>query len=63
MVDAARVLAPKLENKTVVLFGAMDPYSIHYSDANFNFGCAVTAVQLLGSGVFMAMNGLIPPLG
>jgi len=63
MGDAARVLAPKLENKTVVLFGAMAPYSIHYSDANFNLDCAVTAVQLLGSGVFVVMNGLISHLG
>ncbi|NWF39895.1 asparaginase [Mariprofundus sp. NF] len=59
MVDTARVLGPKLENKTVVLVGAMIPYSISNSDANFNLGCAVTAVQLLGAGVFVVMNGHI----
>jgi len=29
------------------------------SDATFNLGCAVTAVQLLGAGVFVVMNGHI----
>ncbi|PIW45924.1 MAG: asparaginase [Zetaproteobacteria bacterium CG12_big_fil_rev_8_21_14_0_65_54_13] len=59
MVDTARVLGQKLEHKTVVLFGAMIPYSISNSDAIFNLGCAVTAVQLLGAGVFVVMNGHI----
>jgi len=37
----------------------MIPYSIRNSDALFNLGCAVTAVQLLDHGVYVTMNGKI----
>jgi L-asparaginase len=57
MVDTARHIAPSLQHKTVVLFGAMIPYSIGGSDALFNFGCATIAVQTLPPGVYIAMNG------
>jgi L-asparaginase len=46
-----------LRHKTVVLFGAMIPYSIGGSDALFNFGAAMIAVQTLPPGVYIAMNG------
>ena len=36
--------------KTIVLTGAMVPYIFSNSDAVFNFGCAVTAVQLCAAG-------------
>ena len=45
--------------KTIVLTGAMVPYIFNNSDAVFNLGCAVTAVQLLPRGVFVAMNGRV----
>ena len=35
----------------------MVPYIFNNSDAVFNLGCAVTAVQLLPHGVYIAMNG------
>ncbi|OIP98914.1 MAG: asparaginase [Zetaproteobacteria bacterium CG2_30_46_52] len=57
MVETASVLGQGLSDKTVVLVGAMIPYSIRNSDALFNLGCAVTAVQLLHKGVYVVMNG------
>jgi len=57
MVDTAALLGRELTGKTVVLVGAMIPYSIRNSDALFNLGCAVTAVQLLDHGVYVVMNG------
>jgi len=57
MVGTASLLGRKLTDKTVVLVGAMIPYSVHHSDALFNLGCAVAAVQLLDNGVYVAMNG------
>jgi len=57
MVETASFLGQGLGDKTVVLVGAMIPYSIRNSDALFNLGCAVTAVQLLPKGVYVVMNG------
>ncbi len=57
MVETARYLAAKLTDKRVVLVGAMLPYTISGSDALFNLGCAVTAVQLLPAGIYLSMNG------
>lgn len=59
MVETAKVLAKKIKNKTIVLFGAMIPYSFGKSDAMFNLGFATSAVQLLPHGVYVAMNGQI----
>lgn len=58
MVETARVLA-NIEDKTIVLFGAMQPARMRYSDAMYNLGVASAAVQLLPAGVHLAMNGQI----
>lgn len=58
MVDTARVLAG-IAGKTIVLTGALNPARFQGSDAVFNIGCAVGAVQSLGDGVWIAMNGRI----
>lgn len=47
------------EGKTIVLTGAMVPYTISGSDALFNLGTAFSAVQLLGSGVYIVMNAAV----
>jgi L-asparaginase len=58
MVDTARVLAA-ITDKTIVLTGALNPARFHGSDAEFNIGTAVGAVQSLPPGVYIAMNGRI----
>ncbi len=58
MVETAKVLA-SIENKTIVLTGALNPARFRGSDAEFNIGTAVGAVQSLPSGVYIAMNGRI----
>ena len=58
MVESARVLAG-IEGKTIVLTGALNPARFEGSDAEFNIGCAVGAVQSLPPGVYIAMNGRI----
>lgn len=58
MVDTARVLAG-IAGKTILLTGALNPARFQGSDAVFNIGCAVGAVQSLGDGVWIAMNGRI----
>ena len=59
MVETARFLAKSIKDKTVVLFGSMIPYSIDNSDALFNLGVALSAVQLKEPGIYIAMNGQI----
>ena len=61
MVESAKLVAQKNLAKTVVFFGAMIPFEIGNSDAMFNFGFALAAVQNLPRGVFVAMNGKIFP--
>lgn len=61
MVETAGVLGAAGLEKTIVLTGAMVPYVFNNSDAVFNLGCAVTAVQILPRGVYIAMNGRVFP--
>lgn len=49
------------KEKTIVLTGAMIPYSVSGSDAIFNLGCSISAVQLLPHGVYVCMNGKLFP--
>jgi L-asparaginase len=58
MVETARVLAT-IPNKVIVLTGALNPARFQGSDAVFNIGCAVGAVQTLDDGVYIAMNGRV----
>ncbi|WP_240126431.1 asparaginase domain-containing protein [Thermomonas alba] len=58
MVQTARMLAD-IPGKTIVLTGALNPARFRGSDAEFNIGCAVGAVQVLPPGAYIAMNGRI----
>lgn len=60
MCETAKVVAAgDIKDKTVVFTGAMIPYSLENSDAEFNLGFAVSSALLLKSGVYIAMNGRI----
>jgi L-asparaginase len=58
MVETARALGD-IVGKVIVLTGALNPALFKGSDAVFNVGCAVGAVQSLPDGVYIAMNGRI----
>ena len=58
MVDTGQVLKQAL-GKTVVFMGAMQPALMKLSDADFNLGVAVAAVQALPEGVYLCMSGRI----
>lgn len=58
MVETARTLRA-LDDRTIVLTGALNPARFVDSDAVFNIGCAVAAAQTLPHGVYIAMNGRI----
>jgi len=48
-----------IPGKTIVLTGSMQPARLRVTDAAFNLGTAVAAVQTLSPGVYIAMNGRI----
>jgi L-asparaginase len=48
-----------IADKVIVLTGALNPARFQGSDAVFNIGTAVGAVQALGAGVYIAMNGRV----
>ncbi len=58
MVETAKAFS-SLADRTIVLTGALSPARFQGSDAEFNVGCAIGAVQSLPAGVYVAMNGRI----
>lgn len=58
MVETAQVLL-QIPDKVIVLTGALNPARFQGSDAVFNIGCAVGALQTLPDGVYVAMNGRV----
>ena len=59
MVETATLLAKKITSKTIVLTGAMIPYKFGSSDGLFNLGSALSFLQILPHGIYIAMNGNI----
>ena len=59
MVETAKLLAKKITTKTIVLTGAMIPYKFGSSDGLFNLGSALSFLQSLPKGIYIAMNGNI----
>jgi L-asparaginase len=59
MVETARLLGEANLPKTIVLTGAMIPYTVYGSDSLFNLGSSISVVQLLSPGVYVAINGRI----
>jgi L-asparaginase len=57
MAETARFLAGRIQDKVIVLTGAMIPYKFGSSDGLFNLGSALAFVQVLTPGVYVAMNG------
>lgn len=57
MAETAKVLAAAINNKTIILTGAMIPIMFGSSDGLFNLGSALAFAQTLPAGVYVAMNG------
>ena len=58
MAQTARLLVG-IPDKVIVLTGSQQPARFYSSNAIFNIGCAVAAVQALPPGVYVAMNGRV----
>ncbi|MBT7188643.1 MAG: asparaginase [Anaerolineae bacterium] len=59
MVATAKALQEAVGDKTIVLTSALEPALFKTSDAMFNIGCAIAAVQALPPGAYITMNGRI----
>jgi len=57
IVETASIIAAAKLNKTIVLTGAMIPYTFGSSDGLYNLGSAIAFVQTLPTGVYIVMNG------
>ena len=58
MVETAKTLAD-IPDKRMVLTGSLSPARFKTTDAIFNVGMAVAAVQLVPPGAYIAMNGQV----
>ena len=58
MISTARALC-SIPDKVIVLTGAMQPAAFKKTDAAFNIGTAIVAVQILPDGVYVVMNGKV----
>jgi len=58
MAETAKALMG-LQDKVIVFTGALSPARFKGSDAGFNIGCAVGALQSLPPGVYISMNGVV----
>jgi L-asparaginase len=58
MTDTAAQLLG-LPGKSIVLTGALSPARFRSTDAVFNVGMAVAAVQLVEPGIYIVMNGQV----
>lgn len=56
---ATAALLTGLADKVIVMTGAMQPARFRDSDALFNLGCAIGALQAFSPGVYIAMNGQV----
>jgi len=62
MVETANALC-EIQGKTIVLTGSLSPARFKTTDAIFNVGMAVAAVQTAQPGVYIAMSGQVFPAG
>ena len=60
MINTAEILST-ITDKTMVLTGASQPYKFRESDAEFNIGVAIGALNTLDHGIFISMNGRVYP--
>lgn len=63
MTETAEALRDLPGAKTIVLTGALAPARFRVTDAVFNLGLALGAVQSRPAGVYLAMNGTVFPAG
>lgn len=59
MLKTAKFIFSKINNKVIILTGAMRPEQFSNSDAPINVGGAIAASQILDAGVYLFMSGVL----
>ena len=59
--EETAVYLNSIKNKTIIITGSMRPEKFKDSDADLNLGMAISGVQTLSPGIYIAMHGLIIP--
>ena len=57
MGETAKIIAEDINDKTIILTGAMIPIKFGSSDGLFNLGSALSFIQVIQPGVYITMNG------
>jgi len=57
MVETGKLLMQHIKDKTIVLTGAMRPFTFGSSDGVFNLGTAIASAKTLPPGIYIAMSG------
>ncbi len=58
MIETAKKLG-SLKNKTIIITGSMRPERFSNSDASFNIGTAIGAINILENGIYISMHGRV----
>jgi L-asparaginase len=61
LVETAAFLADKIKDQLIILTGAMRPERFYNSDAVVNLGVAIGGANVLDSGVWISMHGILKP--
>lgn len=61
MIETANYLSDEVQNKKVVITGAMLPERFSNSEAAINLGSAIGAATYIDPGIYIAMHGIIKP--
>ena len=59
MIETAQSLHKDVAEKVIIITGSMRPERFSESDAEFNLGCAVGAINFLNPGIYIAMHGVV----
>lgn len=61
LIETAHYLAQEIQDRVIVLTGAMRPERFTNSDAPINLGAAIATANLFSTGVFISMHGVVKP--
>lgn len=61
LLETAAFLAEKMDHQLVILTGAMRPERFYNSDAEVNIGVAIGGANVLESGLWVSMHGILKP--
>ncbi|MCT4613944.1 MAG: asparaginase [Marinifilaceae bacterium] len=59
MIETAEYLAKNINDKLIIITGAMRPERFYNSDAPINLGSAIAAANILKEGIFISMHGIV----